>query len=99
MEKKEASQGKENEEWRETRKTWCHGGQRWSVAWSSKCQATENTTTKYKLSLGGNWKSVLWILQMERIVDLARARGIHKLKTVSEGWAFKSLTWEGKSGL
>lgn len=57
----------------------------------------------YKIQAFVRWelekKCVLWILQMERIVDLARARGIHKLKTVSEGWAFKSLTWEGKSGL
>lgn len=35
--------------------------------------------------------SVLWILQVELIVDLARARGVLEMKTVSECRSFKKF--------
>ena len=58
VEKKPARERKMEREGRETRKVWCHGGQGQRVLWRSECQATDNMTKKYQLSLDGNWKKM-----------------------------------------
>lgn len=55
VKKKPARERKMEREGRETRKVWCHRGQGQRVSCSSDCQAMENMTKKYQLSLDGNW--------------------------------------------
>lgn len=43
-------------------------------------------------------KNVLWILQMEIIVDPAKARGVGKMNTVNEYRSFKKFDWEMEEG-
>lgn len=47
----------------------------------------------------GTKASVLWVLQMEIVVDPARARGVCEMQTVSAYRALKKFDWERERGV